>query len=97
MIMEFVLNEQKAEDLGYTVEACYEVLDRLFAEYGIKPDSNGFYKADTQAMFDACAAAVIRLPKSSWFLKVVDEWYWRVDSDDIDAREDCLTVFNCYS
>lgn len=97
MIMEFYLNKKKAEALGYTVEACYEVIDRIFAEYGIKPEGQGFYNLDTQAMFDACAAALIRLPKSSWFLKVVDEWYWRVESDDISEREDCLAGYYRYN
>ena len=41
MIMEFYLNEKKAEELGYIVEACYAVIDRIFAEYGVKPEHQG--------------------------------------------------------
>lgn len=91
MIMEFVLNGQKAAELGYTVEACYDVIDRLFAEYGIKPERQGFYRGpDVQNTYNACSAALHRLPASSWFLKVVEEWYWRVVSDSPNDREDCL-------
>ena len=95
MIMEFVLNEQKANELGYTVEACYDVIDRLFAEYGIQPEKQGFYRGPNgQHMFDACTSTSSRLTASSWFLSVVEEWYWRVDSDDIAAREDCLASYH---
>ncbi len=97
MIMEFILNKEKAEALGYTVEACYDVLDRLFEEYSIKAESQGFYKSsDDQNMFNACTSAICRLPDSNWFLKVVDEWYWRVDSDNIDDREDCLADYYAF-
>lgn len=94
MIMEFVLNNKKAEALGYTVEACYAVIDRIFAEYGVKPEHQGFYKGlNKQHMYDACTVVSNRLLASSWFLKVVEEWYWRVKSDDITSREDCLASY----
>ena len=94
MIMEFYLNEKKAEELGYTVEACYEVIDRIFAEYDIKSESQGFYRGpNKQHMYDACIMTSNRLLASSWFLKVVEEWYWRVKSDDIGARENCLASY----
>ena len=94
MIMEFVLSEQKANELGYPVEACYDVIDRLFAEYGIKPEKQGFYRGpDVQNTYNACSAALHRLPASSWFLKVIKEWYWRFKSDEVEAREDCLRSY----
>ena len=94
MIMEFVLNEQKAVELGYAVEACYDVIDRLFAEFGVKPEQQGFYYGpDNQNTYNACSAALHRLPASSWFLKIVDTWYWRVASDDETDREDCLASY----
>ena len=92
--MEFVLNEEKAAELGFTVEVCYDIIDRLFAEYGVFPESQGFYRGpDDQNTYDACSAALHRLPASSWFLKVVEEWYWRVTSEDISDREDCLKSY----
>lgn len=94
MIMEFVFNKEKAEDLGYTLEACYEVIDRIFAEYGIEPEKQGFYRGpNTQHTYDACTMSSNRLLASSWFLNVVEEWYWRVKSNDITSREDCLASY----
>lgn len=94
MVMEFVLNEKKAQTLGYTVDACYDVIDRIFAEYGIKPEKQGFYRGpNKQHIYDACITTSNRLLTSSWFLNVVEEWYWRVKSDDINAREDCLASY----
>ena len=94
MVMEFVLNEQKALALGYSVESCYAVVDRLFAEYGVAPERLGFYRGPKgQAMFEACTSVASRLIASDWFLHVVEEWYWRVDSDEIVDREDCLASY----
>ena len=97
MKMEIVLSKLKAETLGYTVETCYEVVDRIFAKYGIAPESQGVYRGpNVQNTYNACAAALIRLPKSSWFLKLVEEWYWYVGSDDVSDREDCLADYYAF-
>lgn len=94
MIMEFVLSEQKAVELGYTVDACYDVIDRIFAEFDVVPEKKGFYRGpNTQRMYDACTASSSRLLASNWFLKVVEEWYWRVASDSLADREDCLASY----
>ena len=90
MVMEFVLSEQKAADLGYTIEACYDVIDRLFAEYGIVPDGHGVYHGpDNQNTYTACTAALHRLPASSWFLHVVKSWSWDLGQ----GSEDCLESY----
>ncbi len=90
MVMRFVLNEQKAADLGYTVEACYDVIDRLFAEYGVSPEHQGVYRgSDNQNTYNACSAALHRLPVSSWFLRVVEVWSWDLGN----GTEDCLRSY----
>lgn len=94
MIMEFILNEQKAQALGYPVQACYDVIDNIFAEHGILPEKLGFYRGpNTQATFNTCTNASTRLLHTGWFLHVVDEWYWRVTSDELKDREDCLASY----
>lgn len=47
MIMKFVFNKAKAETLGYTVEACYEAVDKIFAKYDILPHLKVFMKSKT--------------------------------------------------
>ena len=90
MKMTFVLNEQNAIELGYTVEVCYDVIDRIFAEYGVQPDRQGVYRGlDNQNTYNACSAALHRLPASSWFLKVVECWRWDLGN----GPEDCLKAY----
>ena len=91
MIMRVVLNEKKVKKLGYTVESCYGILNRLFAEFCICPEQQGVYIGpDNQNMYNACSAALHRLPASSWFLKVVESWQWDLGS----GFEDCLKAYN---
>ena len=33
------------------------------------------------------------LPESTWFLKIVDEWYFRYEGDTIEYREDALESY----
>lgn len=90
--MEFVFNEEKAQVLGYTTEACYESVDKIFAEYGIYPTSQGVYEAhECQNSFSAFAVAH-KLPYTDWFLKVIDTWLYSED-DDPNDKSDCLAKF----
>ncbi len=34
------------------------------------------------------------LPKTDWFLKIVDKWYCRYEDDTIEYREDALESYN---
>lgn len=91
MMMEIFLSEKKAEANQISIKDCYKILDDYFDSKGIRKVKEGVYLGDdTQRSFDACAIAVTKLPESSWFIKIVDAWYWRVDSNDIEDREDCL-------
>ncbi len=89
--MRFVFNEQKTHALGYTLEAIYAVLDRLFASYGVSKVSEGIYTGDdSQDAYTAFGVAQ-RLPDDTdWFLQVIDKWEaW----DDDGEPEDCLEVY----
>lgn len=90
--MEFVFSEEKARALGYTAEACYEAVDKVFAQYDIYPTSQGVYEAhECQNSFTAFAVAH-KLPYTDWFLKVIDTWLYSED-DDPNDKSDCLAKF----
>ena len=87
--MEFVFNDEKARALGYSAQACYEAVDRLFARYGIEPVAQGVYEApDNQNSFTAFGMAQ-KLPYTDWFLKVIDKW---TASNYGGEPEDCLEI-----
>ncbi len=88
--MVFVFNEDKAQALGYTAEACYEAVDKLFARYGIELTSQGVYEApDNQNTFTAFGVAQ-KLPYTDWFLQAIERW---TASEGDGEPEDCLAVF----
>ena len=91
--MIFRFDDEKARVLGYSAQACYQAVDRLFARYGIEPSSQGVYEApDCQNTFDAFGAA-IWLTESNWFLKTISLW---VRYDDYSMPIDCLAVHYKY-
>ncbi|NBK96763.1 MAG: hypothetical protein EOM50_01860 [Erysipelotrichia bacterium] len=94
MMMEVFLSEEKAIANNYDIKECYEVIDNFFAKRGIKKIEKGVYSApDSQNAFTAFSVAVGKFVESCWFLKVVDEWYWRSSSDAIEDRDDCLEAY----
>lgn len=97
MMMEIFLNEEKAKANHFNIKKCYEALDNFFEERNIKKMDQGVYQGcDNQESFTAFGVAIVHLPRTNWFLKIVDEWYWRADSDDIEDREDCLEAYYKY-
>ncbi|MCR0568902.1 hypothetical protein MKC54_09740 [[Clostridium] innocuum] len=93
MMMEIFLNRKKAEENQISVSNCYKILDDYFVGKGIKKINEGIY-AGNDDDFAAFSIAAVRLPKTTWFLKVIDKWYWRAEGDDIEDREDCLKTWN---
>ncbi|NBK96761.1 MAG: hypothetical protein EOM50_01850 [Erysipelotrichia bacterium] len=94
MMMEVFLSEEKAIANNYDINQCHEVIDNFFAKRGIKKVAEGVYSApDSQNAFTAFGVATGKFPRSSWFLKIVDEWYLRFESDAIEDREDCIEVY----
>ncbi|NBK96758.1 MAG: hypothetical protein EOM50_01835 [Erysipelotrichia bacterium] len=94
MMMEVFLSKEKAIANNYDIKKCYEVIDNFFAKRGIKKVAEGVYSAsDTQKAFNAFSVAICKFTGVDWFLKVVDEWYWREEGDEIEDREDCLKAY----
>lgn len=88
--MIFVFSEEKALQQGYTAQACYEVVDKIFARYGISPVAQGEYEApDNQNTFTAFGITQ-KLPYTNWFLKIIDTW---TCANEDGIPEDCLQVF----
>lgn len=93
MKMEFIFNKEKLKKEGYTEEQCLNAIRRHFQEYNsktIKEVSKGIFEGseDDWTAFGSTA----RFPYTSWFLKVIEEWYWYVDEGDGlgEQKEDCL-------
>ena len=92
MMMEVFLSEEKAKKQGYDIQKYYSILDDYFISNGVKKLSQGIYKG-TVDHFNTFMAAQWDLPKTSWFLKIVDKWYCRYEGDTIEYREDALEIY----
>lgn len=93
MLMKFKFNEEKARNvLNAPVNACYLKIDELLAKDGIYPKERGVYLATEKKGFHPFASLVCILPETTWFLKVIDEWYWFDDSSNCDYDDDS---YNC--
>ena len=86
MMMEMFLSEEKAKMHGFDINRCYEIVDEYFRENGVKKISKGVYKG-TNKDFSTIMGAQWDLPKTNWFLKVVDQWYFRYEGDNIEDRD----------
>ena len=91
MMIEIVFDPKKCLENRIDISKCYEIMDKIFLKEGIEKLEDGVYKGDdSQSTYNVFAIGNLKLPDTSWFLKVVKNWYWRFDSDDISDREDCL-------
>lgn len=96
MKMEFIFDKQKLKKEGYKEEQCFDAIRRHFQEYNsktIKEIKRGVFEGseDDWNAFGSTA----RFPYTSWFLKVIKEWYWYVDEGDGlgEQKEDCLQSY----
>ncbi|MFQ8706070.1 MAG: hypothetical protein ACLR9T_08400 [Thomasclavelia sp.] len=92
MMMEMFLDEQKAEENNIDIDECYEKVDRFFKKRGVKKLSKGVYQGSKDD-FQTMVKAQWDLPESSWFLKIVDKWYFRYEGDTKEDREDALESY----
>ena len=81
MMMEMFLDEQKARKYNINIDECYLEVDQFFEKRGVKKVEKGVYKGTKE------------LPKTPWFLKIVDSWYFRYVGDTIECREDALESY----
>jgi hypothetical protein len=92
MMMEFRFSEEKLKENGYTKDMCFRSINRYLNKEGIYAKKEGVYIADEEIAFLPFATLRGRLPMTDWFLKVIDEWYWFDDENDIDYSDD---GYNC--
>ena len=94
MMMEIFLCEEKAKKYGYNIIKYYEIMDQYFTSHGVKKISQGVYKGENNNdVFTTIMSAQWDLPKTDWFLKIVDKWYCRYEGDTIEYREDALESY----
>lgn len=96
MKMEFIFDKDKLKKEGYTEEQCLNAIRKHFNSYKsetVKETKPGFFDG-TDEDWDAFASAS-RFPYTSWFLKVIKEWYWYIDEEDGlgEQKEDCLESY----
>ena len=95
MMMEFKFNEQKAIELGVTLDMCYKSVDDYMQRHNVYPTNKGIYIEGADG-FDAFAKARIQLPQSWWFSKTIDSWYWFDDENDRDYNDDAYNCLKSY-
>lgn len=96
MKMEFIFDKNKLRKTGYKEEQCLNAIRNHFNAYKsntIIEIENGIWKGEEDD-WNAFASAS-RFPYTSWFLKVIKEWYWYIDEGDGlgEQKEDCLQSY----
>lgn len=99
MMMYFEFNEDKLKQNNLTQEQCFRVIDKVMNEYGVHANQLGTYIASDESGFNAFSILKCNLPKTKWFLKVIEKWFWFDDEDDIDWNDkgsDCIHSIQKY-
>lgn len=100
MKMEFIFDEEKLKQEGYTVDACLNVIRKHFAKFNsptIRETRQGVFEGvdNDWEIF----SSTVCLTDSLWFLKVIKEWYWYVDELDGKGiqKENMLSAYYKYN
>ena len=91
MLMEIHLSEDKGKKNNIDIEEYYQKINKYFIKHGVKIKYQGV-KED----FGTFVTAQMQLSDTSWFLKVVDQWYISYFGDTPDSpefREDALEIY----
>lgn len=101
MKMEFIFDDDKLRQNGYIKDQCLNVIRKMYAKYNsktIKEIQEGVFEGHTDNDWSILVIAV-NLTDTSWFLKVIKEWYFYVDEGDGkgEQKEDCLEVYYKYN
>lgn len=96
MKMEFIFDKNKLKENGYTEEQCLDAIRNHFKSFKsntIKEIRNGYFEGEDKDW--EAFGTTARLPYTSWFLKVIKEWYWYLDEEDGlgEQKEDCLQSY----
>ena len=94
--MDFILDKQKLKQSNYTEEQCLSAIRKHFCSYHSKTIieiEKGVFEG-SEDDWNAFAAAS-KFPYTTWFLKVIKEWYWYVDEGDGlgEQKENCLEAY----
>lgn len=94
--MEFIFDKNKLEEAGYKEEQCLNAIRKHFDSYKsntIKEIENGVFIGEEEDWSAFGSTAIF--PYTSWFLKVIKEWYWYVDEGDGNGEQkgDCLEAY----
>ena len=95
MLMEIYLSEEKAKKNNIDLNECYQKIDKYFKSRGVEIVSKGIYKG-VKEDFDTFVIAQEQLPRTKWFLKVVDQMVYKLFGDTPDSpeyREDALKTY----
>ena len=98
MMMYFEFNEDRLKQNNLTKEQCFTVIDKVMNEYGVHANQPGIYIASDESGFNAFSILKCNLPKTKWFLKVIEKWFWFDDEDDIDWNDEdnkMVAIFTC--
>lgn len=96
MKMEFVFDKNKLKKEGYDENKCFDAIRRYFDSCKsptIKEIGKGIYEGSDDDW--SAFGSSVRLTRTSWFLKVIKEWYWYVDEGDGlgEQKEDFLEAY----
>ena len=89
-------DENKLKKSGYTEEQCLNVIRKHFNSYKsntIVETEKGVFEGQEEDW--NAFGETAKFPYTSWFLKVIKEWYWYVDEGDGLGlqKEDCLQSY----
>ncbi len=87
--MEFVFDSKKLETIKMTEEQCLNTIRNYFLKHKITEISKGIFDSQDIDNTDPFIYMIMNLPYTDWFLKVIKEWYWYIESD----KEDCLKAY----
>ena len=89
-MMEFYFNEDKCIENNIDINKVYDFLDeKIVEEGGMTKLDDGIYQGEGQQAFNVFGSCV-DFSEYSWFMSTIEEWYWRVVSNNIQDRENCI-------
>ena len=94
MMMYFEFNEDKANEIGLTIEQCHlRIYKWIKRNFGLEPCDKGTFIVSEEKGYYPFGNIRLALPKVKWFMECIEKWYWFEDENDIDwnsESENCL-------
>lgn len=83
--MQFIFDEFKLSNNNLILDDVLNKLRDYFKSHNIKETAIGLFEGK-DSDFGYFTLCVAKLPKASWFMDYIKEWYWFID----DGYEDVL-------